>query len=273
MFIIEIIKAIALGIIQGVTEWLPISSTGHMLLFDEFFKLDVSDEFFKVFTVVIQLGSIMAVVLMYFKRLNPFSPRKTIVEKRETWAMWFKIIVAIIPLGIVGVLFEDAIDALFYDNIVVIAIALIVYGIAFIVMEQRRRRPRIRSIANISYLDAFLIGCFQVLSVVPGTSRSGSTILGATLIGTERKTAAEFSFFMAIPVMFGASLLKIIKVGVAFTLQEIVILLVGCLVAFVVSVVVIKFLMAYIRKHDFKIFGYYRIVLGIIILIYFYFLK
>lgn len=270
MEFIEIIKVIFLGIIQGITEWLPISSTGHMLLFNEFFALNVTDQFLKTFLVVIQLGSILAVVILYFYRLNPFAPTKTISERKETWSLWFKIVVASIPVAIIGFLFEDKIDALFYNNIMIIAIALIVYGNFFIWMESGRKRHRINSLKQLNYLDAFIIGVFQTLALIPGTSRSGSTILGATLLKTERKTAAEFSFFLAIPAMFGASLLKLIKYGLKFTQNEAILLAIGFVVAFFVSILVIRMLLAYIRKHDFKVFGYYRIVLGIIILIYYY---
>lgn len=269
---IEIVKAIILGIIQGITEWLPISSTGHMLLFNEFFALNVTANFLKVFLVVIQLGSILAVVILYFYQLNPFSRKKTLTERKNTWALWFKIALASVPIALVGVFFEEKIEALFYHDITVIAIALIVYGTLFILMESRRKRNRINSLKQLNFLDAFLIGCFQVLAVIPGTSRSGSTILGATLLQTERKTAAEFSFFLAIPAMFGASLLKLIKYGWSFSNQETMILATGFLVAFFVSIVVIKMLLTYLRRHDFKLFGYYRIALGIIILVYFYML-
>lgn len=270
MEVIELIKTIILGIIQGITEWLPISSTGHMLLFNEFFALNVSDQFLKVFLVVIQLGSILAVIILYFYRLNPFATTKTISERKETWSLWFKIVVASIPVAIVGLLFEDKIDALFYNNIMVIAIALIVYGNLFIWMENSRKRNRVTSLKNLMIVDALIIGLFQTLALIPGTSRSGSTILGATLIRTERKTAAEFSFFLAIPAMFGASVLKLVKYGLRFSQAEAVILATGFLVAFFVSILVIRLLLAYIRNHDFKIFGYYRIILGIIILIYYY---
>lgn len=270
---LELIKAALFGVVQGITEWLPISSTGHMILLEEFVKLNVSKEFWDMFLVVIQFGSILAVVLLYFQKLNPFSPKKNPTEKKDTWQLWLKILVAIIPLGIVGIFLDDIITEKLYGFITV-AIALIVYGIAFIVIENLNitKHPTITSTKDLSYKTAFFIGCFQALAVIPGTSRSGSTILGSSLLGCSRPVAAEFSFFLAIPVMFGASFLKILKffveTGLGFTGMEVAILLVGMIVAFVVSVFVIRFLMDYIRKHDFKVFGYYRIVLGIIVILY-----
>ncbi len=268
---IEILKTIVLGIVQGITEWLPISSTGHMILVDEFIKLNVSKEFMDLFLVVIQFGSILAVVTLYFHKLNPFSPRKTSAEKKDTWTMWLKVIAGIIPVVIIALPFDDLITEYLY-NAYVVAAALIIYGILFIIIENRNKKPKINSISEMSYKTAFLIGIFQVLSVIPGTSRSGSTILGAVILGSSRVVAAEFSFFMAVPVMFGASFLKIVKYfakGFMFSGSELVILLVGMVAAYVVSVLAIKFLMGYIRKHDFKAFGWYRIVLGALVLVYF----
>lgn len=270
MFIIEIFKAIILGIVEGITEWLPISSTGHMILVEEFIKLNASAEFMEMFRVVIQLGAIMAVVLLYFHKLNPFSPKKTVKEKKDTMNIWFKVIVGVIPAGILGVLFDDWLDEHFY-NYLTVAIMLIVYGILFIVIENRnkKRKTQIKSFSNLSYKTAFEIGIFQILSLIPGTSRSGATILGAILLGTSRSVAAEYSFFMSIPIMFGASALKLLKFGLDFTGMEIAILLTGMIVAFVVSVIAIKFLMQYIRNNDFKAFGWYRIILGILVIGYF----
>lgn len=270
MQIWEIIKAAILGIIEGITEWLPISSTGHMILADEFIRLNVSDAFKEMFLVVIQLGAILAVLVLYFHKLNPFSPKKSAVEKKETFSLWGKVIVACIPAAVIGLLFDDKIDELFY-NYITVAITLILYGVLFIVIENRNknRAPKVNTLAELSYRTALFIGVFQVLSLIPGTSRSGATILGAILIGTSRYVAAEFTFFLAIPVMFGASLLKIVKFGFDFTGNEIAILLTGMIVAFVVSIFAIKFLMGYIKKHDFKVFGWYRIVLGVIVVGYF----
>ncbi len=268
---IEIIKAIILGIIEGITEWLPISSTGHMILADEFIKLNMPEEFKEMFFVVIQLGAILAVVLLYFQRLNPFSPKKTTKEKKETMDIWYKVVVGVIPAGVLGVLFDDWFDEHFY-NFVTVAITLIFYGVLFIVIENRNKdkKPVINSFTELSYRTAFLIGMIQVLSLIPGTSRSGSTILGAILLGTSRAVAAEYSFFMSIPIMFGASALKLLKFGFSFTSEEAIILLTGMVVSFVVSVISIKFLMRYIRNNDFKVFGWYRIVLGMIVLGYYF---
>ncbi|MGI6264391.1 MAG: undecaprenyl-diphosphate phosphatase [Acutalibacteraceae bacterium] len=267
---LEILKAILQGIVQGVTEWLPISSTGHMLLFDQFLHMDdPTGQFFDVFKVLIQLGSIIAVVVLYFHRLNPFSPRKSAVEKRQTFGLWGKVLIASVPAGVVGLLLDDLIEGALSTPLV-IALALILYGVAFLWMESRHRKLRIPSLSRLGPRTALGIGLFQMLALIPGTSRSGSTILGATLLGTSRTVAAEFSFFMAIPVMVGASGFKLLKVllkGVSFTALEWVTLLVGMIVAFAVSMVVIRFLMAYIRKHDFKVFGYYRIALGVLVLI------
>lgn len=274
MELIEIIKVIILGIIEGITEWLPISSTGHMILVDEFLKLNVTPQFKKMFFVVIQLGAILAVVLLYFDKLYPFSRKKTSRQKRDTWVLWFKVIVAVIPAGVIGVLYDDIINEKFY-NYKTVAITLILYGILFIVVENRNKnkRPKIENFQQLTYKTAFLIGVFQVLSLIPGTSRSGATIVGAMILGTSRYVAAEFTFFLAIPVMFGASLLKLLKFGLVFTGAELSILLIGSFVSFVVSILAIKFLMGYIKKNDFKAFGYYRIVLGAIVLLYFSLLK
>lgn len=270
MEFIEIFKVILIGIVQGITEWLPISSTGHMILLDELIKLNVSDAFWEMFLVMIQLGSILAVVVLYFKRLNPFSLKKTASEKKETWIMWLKVLIAILPAGIIGVLFDEKINSLFY-NYITVGVALIVYGVLFIVIENRNKNKMLKmdSIDKIDYKTALLIGCFQVLALIPGTSRSGSTIIGAMLLGVTRLVAAEFSFFMAIPVMFGASLLKLIKFGFDFTSNEIIVLLTGMAVAFIVSLFAIKFLISFVKKHSFKEFGYYRIGLGIIVIVYF----
>ena len=265
--LIELIKVIIIGIIQGITEWLPISSTGHMILADELLRLNVSDAFMEMFRVVIQFGSILAVVVLYFHKLNPFAPSKSDVQKRQTWRIWFKVIVGIIPAGIVGVLFDDWLNDHLY-NYVTVAVALIVYGVAFIVIEKIRKgkTPRVDSVGRLDYKTALGVGCFQTLSLIPGTSRSGSTILGAMILGMSREAAAEFSFFMAIPVMLGASLLKMLKFGFSFTSSELIVLIVGVLIAFVVSVAAIKFLTGFIKKHSFAVFGWYRIILGAIVL-------
>ena len=271
MFLLEIIKTIILGVVQGITEWLPISSTGHMILVDAFMPLKVyadevvNKEFVDMFMVVIQFGSILAVLLLYFHKLNPFSPKKDNIQKRDTWVLWSKVLVASVPAAVIGLLFDDIIDALLYNPLTV-AIALIVYGILFIIIEKKKKKPLVTNLNDLDYKTAFKIVAFQMLALIPGTSRSGSTILGATIVGCSRKVASEFSFFMAIPVMFGASLLKIIKLDMALDFSGIIILLLGMVVAFVVSVIVIKSLMRYIRKHDFTIFGYYRIILGIIVI-------
>ena len=269
---IEILKAVLLGIVQGITEWLPVSSTGHMILVDEFVKLNFSPTFISTFLVVIQFGSILAVLLIFFKKLNPFDSSKSKIEKKETLSLWAKVIVAVIPSGIIGVLFEEDIDRLFFNSTTV-ALALIIYGVIMIVIENRDKKPAVSDFSEVSYKLAIGIGLFQCLALIPGTSRSGSTIIGATLLGASRYVAAEFSFFLAIPTMLGASLLKLVKTGFAFSGFEWLVLGVGSVVAFVVSVIVIKFFMDYIKKHDFKAFGYYRIVLGIIILLYFGFIK
>lgn len=271
----ELLKAVLFGIVEGVTEWLPISSTGHLILLNEFITLNVSDEFRSMFDVVIQLGAILAVIVLFFHKLNPFSPRKTEGEKQQTWQLWFKVIAAIIPSGIVGVLFDDWMEAHFH-NATVVSIALIVYGVAFILVERRNARrvggKTVEDVYAIDYKTALLIGCFQCLSLIPGTSRSGSTILGAILIGVGRSAGAEFSFFMAIPTMLGASAIKGLKFllsGVAATGTEIGVLIVGCVVSFVVSLLVIRGLMEYVRKHSFSAFGVYRIILGVVVLVYF----
>lgn len=271
MDFLEILKAIVMGIIQGITEWLPISSTGHMILADEFIKLDVSETFWNTFLVVVQLGSILAVVVLFFHKLNPLSPKKTSLEKRDTWSLWGKVLVAVVPAGIIGVLFDDKINEIFY-NWPVVAATLIIYGVLFIVVESRKRKSKINSFHDLSYQTALIIGVFQVLALIPGTSRSGATIIGAVLLGCSRYVAAEFSFFLAVPVMFGASGLKLVKTGLDFTGPEWAILLIGMITAFAVSLLAIKFLMSYIKKHDFKVFGWYRIVLGIVVILYFLFL-
>ena len=269
----EILKVIFLGIVEGITEWLPISSTGHMLLVDEFLHLSARDEFKEMFFVVIQLGAILAVVLLFWNKMWPFQFRdkSRSVLRYSVWNMWFKVVVACIPGAVVTLLFDDYIEAHFHTPLV-IAITLILYGVAFIAIEKwnKGRTPKINRLRDLSYTTALLIGVFQVLSIIPGTSRSGSTIIGALLLGVSRTVAAEFTFFMAVPVMFGLSFIKLLKFGFAFTGGEIVILLVGCVVAFLVSVVVIKFLMDYIRKHDFSVFGIYRIALGALVLLYFF---
>ena len=271
---IEILKAILFGIVEGITEWLPVSSTGHIILLDEFIALQGSDEFKSMFDVVIQLGAILAVIVLFFHKLNPFALNKSISEKKQTWNLWFKVIAAIIPSGVVGVLLDDWMDANLHNGIVV-SIALILYGIAFILVERRNTGKHLKVIGDVHAIDyktALLIGAFQCLSLIPGTSRSGSTILGAILLGVGRSAGAEFSFFMAIPTMVGASgikLLKFVMSGVGITGQEIVSLAVGCVVSFIVSLLVIKGLMEYVRKHSFSAFGVYRIILGAVVLAYF----
>jgi len=272
MLLIEIIKAIILGIVEGITEWLPISSTGHMILVDEFIKLNMSEAFKEMFFVVIQLGAIIAVVVLYWEKLIPVSTNKKLALKNDTVTLWFKILTACMPAAIIGLLFDDQIDAKFY-NYQTVAVTLILYGILFIVIENRNinLRPRINHLSQITYKTAMIIGLFQVLSLIPGTSRSGATIIGAILIGTSRTIAAEFTFFLAIPIMFGASFLKILKFGFIFTNTELTILIIGMIVAFVVSLLAIKFLVGYIKTNDFKVFGWYRIILGIIVALYFLF--
>ena len=287
---IEILKAVLFGIVEGITEWLPVSSTGHIILLDEFIRLNASDEFKSMFDVVIQLGAILAVIVLFFHKLNPFALSKSKEEKNQTWNLWFKVIAAIIPSGVVGVLLDDWMDAHLHNGIVV-SIALIVYGIAFILVESRNNRGKYQRISekdgtavavtrknpvadvhDITFKTAIIIGLFQCLSLVPGTSRSGSTILGAILIGVGRAAGAEFSFFMAIPTMLGASAIKLLKfllTGVGITGMEIGVLAVGCVVSFIVSLLVIKALMDYDRRHSFSAFGVYRIILGIVVLVYF----
>lgn len=272
MEVIEIFKAIILGIIEGITEWLPISSTGHMILVDEFLQLGMSDAFKEMFFVVIQLGAILAVVVLYWKKIFPFDFKENKVIKKDIIIMWIKIVIACIPAAIVGVLFDDKINSLFY-NFQSVAIVLIVFGILFIVVENynKGKNSIVKNINQLTYKMAMVIGLFQLVAAIfPGTSRSGATILGALLIGVSRDVAAEFTFFLAIPVMFGASLLKLIKFGIVFKSFELTVLLVGMVVAFIVSLLTIKFLVEYIKKHDFKIFGWYRIVLGCILLIYYF---
>ena len=273
---VEILKAILFGIVEGITEWLPISSTGHMILLDEFVTLNVSPEFWDVFLVVIRLGAIFAVVILFWNKIFPFDfstkGRKKGVIRKDIFQMWFKVIVACVPAMIYGILLDDLISPYLY-NATVVAVMLILFGVAFIVIENwnRGRKPRVKSITALTYRDALLIGLFQLIAaILPGTSRSGATIVGALLIGVSRTVSAEFTFFLAIPVMFGASLLKLVRAGFAFTGSEVLLLVVGMVSAFVVSMLVISFLMGYIRKHDFKVFGWYRIVLGILVLLYFY---
>ena len=278
MFIIEMLKAILFGIVEGITEWLPVSSTGHMILLDEFVKLKVSPEFYEMFQVVIQLGAILAVILLFFHKLNPFAPKKTTEQKKDTWQLWFKVVVAVLPSAVLGLLFDDLMDMYLY-NYVVVAITLIIYGVAFIFMEKRNtgKEMKVNDVNQIDYRTAILIGCFQCLSLIPGTSRSGSTILGAIILGVGRSAGAEFSFFLAIPTMLGASALKTLKYGMDIlegvaampTGTEIMALVVGCVISFVVSLLVIKALMEYVRKHSFGVFGIYRIVLGVAVLPYF----
>lgn len=265
----DVIFSIILGIIEGITEWLPISSTGHLIIAEQFLKFGaVSEGFDDMFNVVIQLGAIMAVVVLYFHKLNPFSPRKSHKQRELTIQLWIKVLIGCIPAGVVGVLFNDWIEETFY-NYVVVALMLIIYGVLFIVIENRNKhvRPKVTKLSQIPYSMALLIGIFQMLAMIPGTSRSGATIIGAMILGASRYVAAEYTFFLAIPVMFGASALKLLKFGFHFTGVEIAALLLGTIVSFVVSVIAIKFLMGYIKKNDFKVFGYYRIVLGVLVLV------
>ena len=276
MDFIELLKVIFLGIVEGITEWLPVSSTGHLILVEEFIKLNVSEAFWEMFMVVIQLGAIMSVVVLYFKELWPFQNQKKAkgalerYVKTDKMIMWFKIVVSCIPSIVIGLPFNDFIEAHF-NNYLVVSIMLIVYGIFFILIENynKKRTASINSVVEIGWKTAFLIGVFQLLAVIPGTSRSGATIIGGILLGTSRTVAAEYTFFLAIPTMFGASLLKLVKFGLNFTGTEAIILIVGTLVSFVVSILAIKFLMGYIKKHDFKVFGWYRIALGIVVLLFF----
>lgn len=267
--IMDLLKTIILGVVEGLTEWLPVSSTGHMILMDEFIQLDVSKSFMDMFLVVIQLGAILAVVALNFEKLNPWSSWKTRQEKKETVSLWKKVILACVPAAVIGFLFNDYMEEHFMTAPVVAA-TLIFYGVMFILVENynKHRRPRVSDLARLDYKTALIIGMFQVLSLIPGTSRSGATILGGIIFGTSRYVAAEFTFFLAIPVMFGASLLKIVKFGLDFSGSELVILLVGMITAFIVSILSIKFLMGYIKTNDFKAFGWYRIVLGIVVIAY-----
>ncbi len=270
---IELLKALFFGIVEGITEWLPISSTGHMILLQEFIQMDVREEFWNMFLVVIQFGAILAVIVLFWNKLWPFTTPKNKWIKKDVFTMWFKVLVACVPAAIVGILFDEQLEAVFY-NYQVVSIALIVFGLIFIWIETKNKGKdsRINSIAAITYKTAAIIGLFQLIAAIfPGTSRSGATILGALLLGVSRTVAAEFTFFMAVPVMAGASLLKLLKFGLDFSVSEALILGVGMLVAFVVSILVIKFLLGYIKKHDFKIFGWYRIGLGILVLLYFMF--
>ena len=259
---LDVLKIFILGIVEGITEWLPVSSTGHLILVGDLLKPGLSDAFMEMFNVVIQLGAIMAVVVLYFHKLNPFSPTKTNKQKMLTWQMWIKVVIASVPAAVIGIPFNDILDEIFYKPLPV-AIMLILYGVLFIIIETRNagRKPSVRRISDLSLGMLVWIGVFQMLALIPGTSRSGATIVGALMIGISREVAAEFTFFLAIPAMFGASLLKLIKFGLKFTGQELGLLLFGCVVSFVVSVFAIKFLMGYIKKHDFKVFGYYRVVL------------
>ena len=270
---IEFLKAVLFGIVEGITEWLPVSSTGHLILLDEFLHLNISEAFYEMFQVVIQLGAILAVIVLFFHKLNPFSPKKDAPQKKDTWQLWLKVIVAVLPSAVIGLLLDDWMDAHLYTYIVV-AIMLIVYGIAFLFVEKwnQRRSFRITEVGQIDYRTALLMGAFQCLSLIPGTSRSGATILGAIILGVARPAGAEFSFFMAIPTMLGASALKLLKFlldGATATSTELMVLITGCVVSFIVSLIVIKGLMEYVRKHSFSIFGIYRILLGIAVVAYF----
>ncbi|MCD8239516.1 MAG: undecaprenyl-diphosphate phosphatase [Clostridiales bacterium] len=268
--IIEILKTLILGIIEGITEWLPISSTGHLILAQEFIKLNMTDEFCEMFDVIIQLGAILAVVVVFFEKLNPFSRKKTKPERESIYILWLKVIIACIPAGVIGILFDDLLDEYLYNSLTV-AIMLILYGVIFIIVESlnKGKKPKYAYTDNLPLSVAFGIGLFQVLALIPGTSRSGATIIGGLLLGCSRYVAAEFTFFLAIPVMFGASLVKLLKFGLVFSSSEIVILAVGMISSFAVSILAIKFLMGYVKTHDFKVFGIYRIILGIIVLLYF----
>ena len=267
---LDILKAIIFGIVEGITEWLPISSTGHLIIMEELLKLDQGDAFFEMFQVVIQLGAILAVVVIYFHKLNPFSPKKTQKQKMMTWQIWIKVVIGCVPAGVVGLLFNDWIDKKLYHWYVV-ALTLIIYGVLFIVVEnyQKDKTPQVTKFSQLTVPMILIIGVFQMLALIPGTSRSGATIVGALMIGVSRSVAAEYTFFLAIPVMFGASLIKLVKFGFNFTAMQAAVLLVGMVVSFAVSIVAIKFLMSYIRKNDFKVFGYYRIVLGVIVFLFF----
>ena len=270
--LIEYLKVIFLGFVEGITEWLPVSSTGHMILVDEFIKLNMTPEFMEMFFVVIQLGAILAVIAIFWNKISPFEFKGGFKVKQDIMSLWFKIIVACLPAAVIGLLFDDLLNELFY-NYQTVALMLIIYGVLFIVIENRNknRKPVVRDLSQITYKFALMVGVFQLLALIPGTSRSGATIIGAILIGASRYVASEFTFFLAIPVMLGASLLKIVKFGFVFTSAELITLLLGSFVAFAVSVFAIKFLMGYIKKHDFKVFGWYRIALGILVLVYFFF--
>ena len=270
--LLELIKAVFYGLVEGITEWLPVSSTGHMILFEEFVHFSQSKEFMEMFRVVIQLGAILAVVVLFWDKIWPFTADKSKhYIKKESWVLWFHILVATLPALVLGLLLDDWLDAHFY-NFITVAVMLIVYGVLFIVVEKNRKgkRPRVRSLDKLSYRDAFIIGLWQVLAMIPGTSRSGATIVGGLLLGTTRSVAAEFTFFLAIPVMAGARLLKLLKFGFAFTGTELAVLAVGMVVAFVVSLVAIRFLMGYVKRHSFRIFGIYRILLGVVLLVYYF---
>ncbi len=269
----EFLKAVLFGIVEGITEWLPVSSTGHLILLDEFVRLDVSDAFYEMFQVVIQLGAILAVIVLFFHKLNPFSPKKDEKTRRSTWSLWLRVVVAVLPSAVVGVLLDDWMDAHLY-NYLVVALMLILYGVAFLLVERRSgtRQLAVNSVDDIDFRTALLMGAFQCLSLIPGTSRSGATILGGIFLGVSRPAAAEFSFFMAIPTMLGASALKLLKFlleGAIPTGTEIMVLLTGCIVSFLVSLLVIRGLMEYVRSHSFSVFGVYRIVLGAAVLLYF----
>ena len=268
--VIEFLKIVVFGLVEGFTEWLPISSTGHLIIVENIVNLNASEDFMNVFRVVIQLGAIMAVVVLYFRRLNPFDPRKKQAQRNATWQLWFKIIIACLPAAVVGILLDEILDTYLY-NPPVVAAMLIIYGILFIVLEKHNQFMDFpnKKVSQIGYLNAFYIGLFQLLSLIPGTSRSGATILGAMLLGCSRTAAAEFTFFLGIPVMFGASLLKIIHYGLAFTPLELFYMLAAMLISFAVSMVSIRFLMGYVKEHDFRFFGYYRIILGVIVIVYF----
>lgn len=266
------IKAVILGIVEGITEWLPISSTGHLILVDQFIKLQASPQFMEMFNVVIQLGAILAVVILYFHKLNPFAPSKSDIEKKETWSLWSKVIIACIPSAIIGLLFDDWLEAHFY-HFLPVALMLIIYGVLFIIIENSNqdRKPKVTTFNELTMKTALMIGAFQVLALIPGTSRSGATILGAMLIGCSRYISAEFSFFLGIPTMLGASGLKMVKFfaeGNTLTMNNSIILFIGCIVSFIVSVIAIKFLMKFIQRHNFKPFGWYRIILGLLLIIY-----
>lgn len=267
---IEFLKIIVFGVVEGFTEWLPISSTGHLILVENIVRLNVSEDFMNVFRVVIQLGAILAVLVLYFRRLNPFDPGKKPAQKRATWHLWFKIVIACLPAAVIGILFDDVLDKYLYNPYVVAAM-LIIYGVIFIAFENHNQyaEARVKKVSQISYQTAFYIGLFQLLALVPGTSRSGATILGAMMLGCSRTAASEFTFFLGIPVMFGASLLKIVHYGLAFSAMELFFMVAAMVIAFIVSMYSIQFLLGYVKKHDFKFFGYYRIVLGVIVLIYF----